>query len=54
MNHSLMMQFNGNFEFTACKGSYQYIDFQSSSLLATLIINNIEQNSLFIDKLHNH
>lgn len=50
MNHSLMMQFTGKFKFTACIGSYQYIDFQSSSVLATLILNNIEQNSLFIGK----
>lgn len=50
MNHSLIMQFNGKFKFTACIGSDQYIDFQSSSVLATLILNNIEQNSLFIGK----
>lgn len=54
MNHSLMMQFTGKFKFTACIGSYQYIDFQSSSVLATLILNNIEQNSLFTGKPHNH
>lgn len=54
MNHSLIMQFNGKFKFTACVGSYQYIDFQSSSVLATLILNNIEQNSLLIGKPHNH
>lgn len=53
MNHSLMMQFTGKFKFTACIGSYQYIDFQSSSVLATLILNNIEQNSLFTGKPHN-
>lgn len=53
MNQSLMMQFNGKFKFTACIGSYQYIDFQSSSVLATLILNNIEQNFLFTGKPHN-
>lgn len=53
MNHSLIMQFNGKFKFTACVGSYQYIDFQSSSVLATLILNNIEQNFLFTGKPHN-